>query len=82
MISKLILGFFCFTFLPAKPQLISDTDRNFETIRVRLNESVILKCPFTNFDHFEWFKNALPMDNNQILQVELENVSFGDAGKV
>lgn len=71
---------FCFAFSLAKPQLIFDADSNLETIRVRLGENVSLKCPFKNFDHFQWFENTEQIDN-QILRLELENVSFKDAGK-
>lgn len=73
--------FFCIVFLLAKPQLLFDADRNFQTIHIRLGENITMKCPYKNFDHFEWYKNTKPLDNNHMLHAELENVSFEDEGE-
>lgn len=61
--------------------MLFDSNSNFKTMSVRFGENVILGCPFKNMDHFEWHQNTKPMDNKQMLHVELRNVSFKDAGK-
>lgn len=68
-------------FLLAKPQLLFDADGNSKTIHIRLGENITLKCPYKNFDHFEWFKDTEPLVNDDALHVELENVSLEDEGE-
>lgn len=74
-------NFFILYSLLAKPQFLYDVNSNFLKIPVQLGDDITLKCPFENFNHFEWLKNEEPLDNNHMLHPELKNVSFEDAGK-
>lgn len=74
--------YFRLAFLLAKPQLLLDADSDFKTIHIRFGENITLKCPFENFEHFEWIKDAETFENDDdMLDVELENISFEDEGK-
>lgn len=67
----------------AKPELQSPfglADMHFETKLVRLGANVILSCPFTNFDHLEWFKGIETLNEQNTSKILFENVSPADEG--
>lgn len=66
----------------AEPELSSHKNGFTEKISVEVGSDVTLICPFKNFNHFLWYKNAeiFHDDNSKATNIVFHNISTADQG--